>query len=86
MKNLFQNPFKNKWNIIDGMMVLVLSTSMAVISYWGDPYHCSFLLLIMIYGCYISLFVANRFIRIGCMVLLLLLTFYWYFRGFLRSA
>lgn len=33
MKNLFQNPFKNKWDIIDGMMVLVLSTSMAVISY-----------------------------------------------------
>lgn len=86
MKNLFQNPFKNKWNIIDGMMVLVLSISMAVISYRGDPYHCSFLLLFMIYGYYVNLFVANRFIRIGCMVLLLLLTFYWYFSGFLRSA
>lgn len=77
MKNLFQNPFKNKWNIIDGMMVLVLSTSMAVISYRGDPYHCSFLLLIMIYGYYVSLFVANKFIRIGCMAVGLLFVLYW---------
>lgn len=73
MNAFFRNPFKNKFDMVDAVIILLLSTFMlAMIFYTGLPGY-PLVAFIGICACYIDLFVANKIIRTVCLVILLVL-------------
>lgn len=73
MNAFFRNPLKNKFDIIDVVIIWLLSTFMMAMSFYTDLPGYSLLAFIGICACYIDLFVANKIIRTVCLAILLAL-------------
>lgn len=72
MSTFFRNPFKNKFDMVDVVIILLLSAFITVIGFFRDMYGYSLLAFIGICGCYIDLFVADKMVRTICLAILLM--------------
>lgn len=73
MNAFFRNPFKNKSDLIDVVIIWLLSTFMLAMIFYTKLPGYPLVAFIGICACYIDLFVANKIVRTACLAILLVL-------------